>query len=135
MILEKELTIKELKHIIKELEDDLELYLTLKKINFEKTQPGATKFKDIVTSKPTSTSDRFAQYMIKDEQYDETIFAKHQSLLAYEQRYLEKIKNMKSSSEKEFITFLREEEKLSWEEISRITYYSERQCRRIYGLK
>jgi hypothetical protein len=31
--LQKELTVKEIKYKIKELEDDLNLYLTLKKIN------------------------------------------------------------------------------------------------------
>ena len=132
MITEKELTIKELRHIIQELENDLELYLTLKKINFNKTQPGASKIKDVVTSKTNSISDRFAQYIIKDEEYDSKIYATHQSLLAYEKRYLEKVNNMKSSDEKTYITYLREEEKKNWDDIAKVMHYSERQCRRIY---
>lgn len=132
MIGEKELTIKELKHIIQELEDDLDLYLTLKKINFNKTQPGATKIKDVVTSKTNTITDRFAQYTIKDEEYDNKIYATHQSLLAYEQRLLDKLNNMKSSDTKTYITYLKEEEGLTFEEITKIVHYSLRQVKRIY---
>jgi len=57
LITGKELTVKELKHIIQELEDDLDLYLTLKKINYNKTQPGASKIKNVVTSKTNTISD------------------------------------------------------------------------------
>lgn len=127
-----ELTIRELKHIIKELEDDLDLYLTLKQINFYKTQPGAVKFKEIMTNQSMVISDRFAQYVIRDEEYDETIFAKHQSLLAYQQRLLNKLKNISTSNERSLITYLREEERLTWKEICKITHYSDKQARRIY---
>ncbi len=128
----KELTIRELKHIIKELEDDLDLYLTLKKINFYKTQPGAIKYKDIMTNQSMVISDRFSQYVIRDEEYDNVIFTKHQSLLAYQQRLLDKLKNINTSNERVLITYLREEEKMSWKEICKITHYSDRQARRIY---
>jgi len=132
MIEPKELTIRELKHIIKELEDDLELYLTLKKINYEKTQPGSTKIKNVVTSKGNIIFDKFTHYVIKDEEYDMTIYAKHESLLAYQKRLLEKIQNLATSDSKAYITYLREEGNLSWEEIARYTHYSKRQVQRIY---
>jgi len=132
LITGKELTVKELKHIIQELEDDLDLYLTLKKINYNKTQPGASKIKNVVTSKTNTISDRFAQYVIKDEEYDEKIYSTHQSLLAYEQRLLNKLNNMKSSDSKTYITYLKEEEGLTFEEITKIVHYSLRQVKRIY---
>lgn len=67
--LQKELTIKEIKYQIKELEKDLELYLTLKKINYQKTQPKAVTYKEIVTSGGSNNFDRFTHYVIKDEDY------------------------------------------------------------------
>jgi hypothetical protein len=132
MIPEKELTIKELKYIIKELEDDIDLYLTLKKINFQKTQPTVVKYKDVVSSKTNNIFDKFTHYVIKDEEYDETIYLKVQSLLAYQTRLADKIQNISQSSPKAYITYLREEENMSWLEIEKTTNFSERQARRIY---
>ena len=45
MILEKKLTIREVKNEIKHLENELDLYATQRNINFLKTQPGAIKIK------------------------------------------------------------------------------------------
>jgi hypothetical protein len=133
MVLEKELTIKELKHNIKEIEDDLDLYLTLKKINFDKTQPSCSKIKDVVTNRPTVVFDKFSHYVIKDEEYDETIYAKTQSLLAYQERLLKKIENIRTSDDKAYITYLREEERMNWNDIAKYTHYSIRQAQRIYN--
>lgn len=128
----QELTIKEIKHQIKELENDLDLYLTLKKINFEKTQPHPIDYKTVITDKLNNIFDKFSHYVIKDEKYDKEIYSKTQELLAWQQRLIDKIKNISSSSPKAFITYLREEENLSWEDIEKVTHYSERQARRIY---
>ena len=130
----EELSIRELKYKIKEIEDELELYLTLKKIEFSKSQPGAMTYKDIIVQggKPF---DKFTHYLIKSEQYDEKINELTQSLLAYETRLAKKIKNICNGDSKSYITYLREEEKYSWEKIARITNFSVRQARRIYGQK
>lgn len=131
MIIEKELTIKEIKHQIKELEDDLDLYLTLKKINFEKTQPKAVNYKEVMVNN-NSHFDKFSHYMIKDEDYDETIYSKTEALNAWEKRLIEKIKSVSTSNDKAFITYLREEEEMSWLEIEATTNFSKRQAQRIY---
>jgi len=52
--------------------------------------------------------------------------------LAYEQRLLNKLNNMKSSDSKTYITYLKEEEGLTFEEITKIVHYSLRQVKRIY---
>lgn len=130
--LQKELSIKEIKYKIKELEDDLDLYLTLKKINFEKTQPQSTKYKDIVTNKTNQCFDKFSHYVIKDEDYDNTIYAKTEALNAWEKRLIEKIRGLSTGDSKAFITYLREEENYSWEKIEETTHYSKRQAQRIY---
>lgn len=129
---DKELiTIKELKYKIKEIEDDLELYLKLKQIEFTKTQPQGTSYEnERVNGK--FVFDKFTHYMIKSEKYDSKITELLDSLLVYEKRLNKKIKNICNADSKAFITYLREEEKYSWEKISRITSYSERQARRIY---
>ena len=130
--LQKELTVKEIKYQIKELEKDLELYLTLKKINYQKTQPKAVTYKEVVTSNGSNHFDRFAHYVIKDEDYDEKIYATTESLLAWQKRLVDKMKSISESDDKIFITHLRDNEKYSWEKIARETNYSERQARRIY---
>ena len=131
--LQKELTVKEIKYKIKELEDDLNLYLTLKKINYEKTQPQSVKYQDIVISGGNKIFDKFTHYVIKDEDYDTTIYSITEAILAWEQRLVEKIKNISESEDKILITYLRDDEKYSWERIARETNYSERQARRIYN--
>ena len=73
--------------------------------------------------------------MIKSEKYDSKITELVDSLLVYEKRLNKKIKNICNADSKAFITYLREEEKYSWEKISRITNYSLRQVKRIYGGK
>ena len=102
----EELSIKQLKYKIKEIEDELEMYLTLKKIEFNKSQPGAMTYKDLT-----------------------------QKLLAYQTRLAKKIKNICNGDSKAYITYLREEEHMSWKQICRLTHFSDRQARRIYSEK
>lgn len=130
----KKLTIKELKYKIKELEDEIDMYLTLKKIDFVKTQPGAMSYKDVIVQ-GGQPYDKFTHYTIKSEKYDKKIIELTDTLLTYQKRLNNKIANISNSDSKAFITYLREEEKLRWDEISRITNYSLRQAKRIYSDK
>ena len=130
----KELTIKELKYKIKELEDEIDMYLTLKKIDFVKTQPGAMTYKEVIVL-GGQPYDKFTHYTIKSEKYDKKIIELTDTLLTYQRRLNNKIANISNSDSKTFITYLREEEKLRWDEISRITNYSLRQAKRIYSEK
>lgn len=132
MILEKHLTIKEARNELEKLSNELDLYLTNKKINFLKTQPGSTKFKEIVTSKSNKIFDKFCHYVIKDEDYDDKIYSLQESILNYETYIIKEMKRIHSNGGSEEIVYLRDEEDMQWEDISNITNYSLRQCHRLY---
>ncbi len=132
MILQKHLSIKEARNEIEKLNNELDLYLTNKKINFLKTQPGSTKFKEIVTSKSNKIFDKFCHYVIKDEDYDIKIYSLQESILSYETYIIKEMKRIYSNGGSEEIVFLRDEEEMEWQDISNITNYSVRQCHRLY---
>ena len=123
----KFLTIRQAKNEIKKLENNLDLYLTKKKINFEKTQPASNEIKSVVTSK--------GNYVIKDEELDSTIYSIQESILAYQQFIVKEMKRISEAKGSELITYLRDEENLSWNEIKDIVHYSLRQCHRLYNCK
>lgn len=137
----KEITILEAKNKIKKLENELNLYLTKKKLNYQKTQPQSIKIKDIVTH-TNSIFDKFSHYVIKDEELDSTIYLLQEEIVSY-QEYI--IKEMKRISEvdpvKLKVYLLREDEefiskhgrKRTWFEIIELTNYSERQVKRMYS--
>ena len=125
------LTIRQARNEVEKLENELDLYLTQKKINFEKTQPGAVKYKDIVTN-PSVIFDKFTHYVIKDEQYDAKIYSLTESILAYETFINNEMKRISSNNGNEYIVYLRDELKLKWNDIVRISHYSLRQCHRLY---
>lgn len=131
----KFLTIRQAKNEIKKLENNLDLYLTKKKINFEKTQPASNEIKSVVTSKGNVLFDKFTHYVIKDEELDSTIYSIQESILAYQQFIVKEMKRISEAKGSELITYLRDEENLSWNEIKDIVHYSLRQCHRLYNYK
>lgn len=133
MISGKHLTIREAKNEIEKLENELDLYLTQKKINYYKTQAGAIKYKDIVSSKTNSIFDKFAHYVIKDEEYDSKIYSLQESIIGYQEYIVKEMKRISQNGGNELIVYLRDEQKLPWNEITKITNYSLRQCHRLYN--
>lgn len=129
----KFLTIRQAKNEIKKLENNLDLYLTKKKINFEKTQPASNEIKSVVTSKGNMLFDKFTHYVIKDEELDSTIYSIQESILAYQQFIVKEMKRISDAKGSELITYLRDEENLSWNEIKDIVHYSLRQCHNLYA--
>lgn len=129
----KFLTIRQAKNEIKKLENNLDLYLTKKKINFEKTQPASNEIKSVVTSKGNALFDKFTHYVIKDEELDSTIYSIQESILAYQQFIVKEMKRISDAKGSELITYLRDEENLSWNEIKDIVHYSLRQCHNLYA--
>lgn len=129
----KFLTIRQAKNEIKKLENNLDLYLTKKKINFEKTQPASNEIKSVVTSKGNVLFDKFTHYVIKDEELDSTIYSIQESILAYQQFIVKEMKRISYAKGSELITYLRDEENLSWNEIKDIVHYSLRQCHNLYA--
>lgn len=131
----KFLTIRQAKNEIKKLENNLDLYLTKKKINFDKTQPKTAGIKDVVTSKGNIIFDKFTHYVIKDEELDSTIYGIQESILAYQNFIIKEMKRISSAGGSELIIYLRDEEGLSWNEIKNIVHYSLRQCHNLYNKK
>lgn len=138
----KHLTIREVKKILRDLNDELDTELTNKKINFRKTQPTASQIKDIVVDTSHTSFDRFAHYVIKDEIYDTKIISLLESINSYEAFVIKRIKSISLANQKEAeVIILREDEKYAaehngkprpWQLIGEITGFSDRQAHRIY---
>jgi len=142
MILEKHLTIREVKKILRDLNDDLQTELENKAANYQKTQPKSPVLKDIVVDQSHSSFDKFSHYVIKDEDLDPRIISLLRSINAYEALIIKRIRSVWLSNKDEAkVIILREDEKwasdhkgepMSWSLIGERTGYSERQCRRIF---
>lgn len=130
---EQHYTIKQARNEIKHLENELELFLKQKKINYYKTQPGAIKYKEIVTSKINNVFDKFTHYVIKDEEYDTKIYGLQEAILSYQEFIVKEMKRISENGGSELIVFLRDELHMPWEDISKETHYSLRQCHRLYN--
>ena len=135
-VIEKHLSIEEAKNEIKKLENELDLYLTKKKINYQKTQPASIKIKDIVIS-----SNKFSHYVIKDEELDIKIYSLQEAILSYQEYILKEMKRISESEPyklrvyelREDVDFIRTHgRKRTWLEIAELTNYSDRQAKRIY---
>jgi len=141
MILEKHLTIKEAHNEIIKLENELDLYLTKKKINFVKTQPASSEFKDVVTNRTNTVFDKFTHYVIKDEELDAKIYSLQESILSYQEYILKEMKRisdiepykLKVYELREDMDFVKKyKRKRYWIEVAEMLNYSEKQVRRIY---
>ncbi len=122
------------KNEIDKLQDTLELYLQKKKINFIKSQPGSPIMKDIITGKNDGKAifDKFAHYIIKDEELDTEIYTLQESINAYENYIIKEMKRISKYGGSELVRYYRDVEKKKWDEISRLTHYSLRQCHNLY---
>lgn len=125
MITQRHLTIKDAKNEVVHLENELEVYLTRKKINFLKTQPGTVNYKDIVTSKTNNIFDKYTHYVIKDEEIDTKIYGIQESIASYLQFIVNEMKRMSKYDEIGLICYLREEEHQSWKFIDKILHRSD----------
>ena len=142
MILEKKLTIREVKKILRDLNDDLDTILTNKKINYQRTQPQSIAIKDIIVDQSHTSFDKFAHYVIKDEDLDIKITSLLQSINSYESLIIKRIKSISLANKKDAeVIILREDEKYAsehggnprtWEVIGEATGFSARQAHRIY---
>lgn len=133
---EKHFTIKQARNEIKSLENELDLYLTKRNINFLKTQPRAMQIKDIVVDSSHVNIDSFLNYTIRDEDLDVKITGLLESIKSYKE-FIEKeiFEKIKDKRKKEKVIYLKNEGCFNWKEISAILNLSEKQCRRLYGRK
>lgn len=125
MILEKHLTIKGAKNEVLRLQHELDLYLTKRNINYLKTQPGAMQIRDIVVDSSHTNFDSFLNYTIRDEEYDIKIYGLLASIYGYKRYIAKELERMSKYDEIGYITYLREEEKMSWREIDKILHHGE----------
>lgn len=142
MVVEKKLTIREVKKELRDLNDTLDTYLKKKKINYYKTLPQGTSFDKIMVSGSHSSFDKFAHYVIKDEELDIKIVSLLESINAYENLIIKRIKSIALANEDYAkVIALREDEDyarkhkgkpMPWNLIGERVGYDEKQCRRIW---
>lgn len=124
MIAQKRLTIKEIKNEIKKIENELDLYLTKRNLNYLKTQPGAMQIRDVVVDSSHVNYDSFLNYAVKDEEYDTKIYSLIYSLYSYKAYLAKEIQRLSKYDEIGYITYLREEEHKSWYDIDKTLNHS-----------
>ncbi len=131
------LTLNQAKIERERLINELELYLEQKEINFIKTQPKSPIMKDIIEGKSDGfrINDKLTHYLVKDEQFDNKIFALQRSINALENYIINEMERINKAGGHYLIKYYRDVEQFSWNKISRLTNYSLRQCHRLYNKK
>ena len=130
----KHLTIKEAKNNMQQDINELELYLTKKRINFQKTQPKGTNYDKVVVSGTPISFDKFTHYVIRNEDYDVKIYSLMESINAWEKYIIDEMKRIYSNGGSELVVFLRDEMCQGWSDVSKNSNYSIRQCHNLYDL-
>ena len=118
------MTISDAKNQISSLENELDIYLTKKNINFFKTQPKAMQIKDIIVDSSHVNIDNFLNYVIKDEEdeLDPKIYGLLASIYSYKSFIAKEIQRMIKYDEIAYIRYLKYDEKKSWREIDEILH-------------
>lgn len=122
---EKTLTLKEIRNNIVRLNNNIENYCGLKKIEFEKTQPKAMIFDKLKVDVSHVNYDLFIKYIIKSNKYDDKIIPLERELLQYQTLFINEIERMKRYDEVPLIEFLKYEVCLSWSEIDKFLYLAD----------
>lgn len=128
------MTIRDAKNNLKKDINELDLYLTKKKINFQKTQPSGTDYDKVVVSGTQIPFDKFTHYVIRDKDYDIKIYSLLESINAWERYIIEEMKRIFENGGSELVVYLRDELNLDWKEVSKKSNYSIRQCHNLYDL-
>ncbi|HAV90190.1 MAG TPA: hypothetical protein DCW44_02815 [Eubacterium sp.] len=114
---ENTLSLKEIRNNIIRINNNIENYCGLKKIEFEKTQPKAIMFDKLKVDVSHVNYDLFIKYVIKSNKYDDKIIPLEKELLQYQTLFINEIERMKRYDEVPLIEFLKYEAGLSWNEI------------------
>ncbi len=118
----KNLTIKEAKNKIKQLENELDVYLTKMNLNYLKTQPVAVKINEIVVDSSHMSFDNFLNCFMKNEKYDSKIYDNLVSIYTYKLFIVKELERMSKYDEIAYITYLRDEDGKSWKEIDNMLH-------------
>lgn len=111
------------KNRINQIENELNYLKEKKIINFEKTQPGSPKLKDIVEGKSNSKviNDKYIHFIIKDTDLDSEIIALEKEKNSLDRFILNEIERLKKYDETMLIEYYRESG-LSWKQIDRLLF-------------
>ncbi len=120
----KHLTIKEAKNELQKDINELELYLTKKKINYQKTQPKGTNYDKIVVSGIPITFDKFTHYVIKDEEYDSKIYSLQESISSWEKYIVDEMRRISENSDEIAMIDYLHNEGYSWNKIDSLFHYA-----------
>ena len=126
------LTIEKAKNKIEKLNNELNVYLEKKQLNFLKTQPKATQLKDAVVNS-NFINDKFVHYVIKDEDLDDNIYCIQKEINSLEAYIIKEMERISKNSKSDLIRYYRDIAKYRWEKIAQLTNYSVRQCQRLYN--
>ena len=129
------LTIEGAKREIDKLNNELELYLEKKKINFERTQPSSPVLRDVIPGKSDTISvfDKFTHYVIKDEECDNKIYQILETINAYEKYIINEEKRLSKVEPDKIKIYILKQKGKTFEEIGNLVGYSKRQVIRIYN--
>jgi len=120
----KHLTIKEAKNELQKDINELDLYLTKKKINYQKTQPKGVNYDKVVVSGIPIAFDKFTHYVIRDEEYDDKIYSLEQSIYSWQEYIRSELERMSKYDEIGLIVYMREELEWNWNKIDKICHKS-----------
>lgn len=118
------LSLKEIRNEIIKLNNNIESYCELKKIEFEKTQPKSITFDKLKVDISHVNYDLFIKYVIKNNKYDDKIIPLEKELLQYQTLFINEIERMKKYDEIPLIEFLKYETNITWNEIDDFLCYA-----------
>jgi hypothetical protein len=124
--------LKEIRNKVLEIDNRLNFLLEKKEINFQRTQPGSPLLKATMVDTSRSIVDKYALYMIKDEELDREIQDLRDNLLVWVKYYNEEIKRLQKYDDLLMIEFLKNELNWKWNDIDSYLHYSTGGARKKY---
>lgn len=125
-------SLREIRNKVIEIDNRLTFLLEKKQINFEKLQPGSQMFKSVMVDSSRNIVDKFALYMIKDEELDKEIQDLRDQYIIWVKYYNEELKRLSKYNDILMIEFLKNELGWKWSQIDNYLHYSEGGSRKKY---
>ena len=126
------LTIVKAKSKREQLENELDLRLKEKELIFNKTQPKSKELIGEVVNGGNKRVDKFANYVIKDEELDNIIDLLQEEIKIYDEYICKELERLNKYNEWEQKVIMYRESKNSWLWIACHTPFSISTCKRIY---
>lgn len=123
--------LREIRNKVLEIDNRLNFLLEKKELNYQRTQPASPIMKAIV-SNSRSPIDKFALYMIRNEDLDDEIQELRDSYIVWLNYYNEEIKRLSKYNDLLMIEFLKNELNWKWNDIDKYLHYGEGGSRKKY---